>query len=187
MLMKRGAPMMVMKSRSNPCAVPPRDRTMIERMNVVSRTGIAISHAPKPTKGTSEIPHVTNSRIQPALAGPLHACPSGLPQFGQAVADAETCVPQSAHGVNVGFMFLVFLAFSPLGKVVWPCDFSSLTTHFRSLIICGYYTHLWRTSSTNFQRIKLFLSACEIGYEERGVKTAKWQNPKRIRTNRSST
>ena len=79
MLMKRGAPMMVMTSSSNPCAVPPRDRTMMERMNVVSRTGRAIIHAPKPTKGTAEIPHVTNSRIQPALAGPLRACPSRLP------------------------------------------------------------------------------------------------------------
>jgi len=32
-----------------------------------------------------------------------------LPQFGQAVADAETGVPQSAHGVSVGFMFLSLL------------------------------------------------------------------------------
>ena len=28
-------------------------------------------------------------------------------------------------------------------------DFSSLTTHFRPLIIYGYDTHIWRMSSTN--------------------------------------
>jgi hypothetical protein len=34
-----------------------------------------------------------------------------LPQFGQAVADAETCFPQSVHGASVGVMVLVFLSF----------------------------------------------------------------------------
>ena len=32
-------------------------------------------------------------------------------------------------------------------------DFSSLTTHFQPLIVCGYYTYLWRMSSTNYDDI----------------------------------
>jgi hypothetical protein len=55
--------------------------------------------------------------------------------------------------------------------------FSSLKLISASFIVYAMYTQLWRTSRTNFTTdifwcIRLLLSACVIGYEGRGVKTA---------------
>ena len=70
-LIKRGVPMIVRPRRSKPCRVPPRAKTTMERMNVASKTGMAMSQAAKPKKGITEMAQVSNNRIHADLAGAM--------------------------------------------------------------------------------------------------------------------
>lgn len=68
---KTGPPMIEVNSKRIPERVPPRDRTMMDRIKVTKNTVPATNHDAKPRKGRSATPQTRKIRIHAALARPL--------------------------------------------------------------------------------------------------------------------
>jgi hypothetical protein len=67
--MNRGAPIIDKSKSRMPGPVPPRVRTIMDKMNVTISIGAAMIQAANPRTGITETPHVTKRSIQAALAG----------------------------------------------------------------------------------------------------------------------
>lgn len=68
---KRGATIRLVSRIRIPCSVPPFNRTMIPRINVMRRTGAAITHVAKPMTGIIDDRHISPIISQLAMTSLL--------------------------------------------------------------------------------------------------------------------